>query len=88
LSAAPTIWWAGSQFRQLGLAEPQDFGTGVALLEPKAVHEVVLDYETMERVRQDYLVVRELGRFQRVLAVVEVLSPGQQRGAVTCAAVS
>jgi hypothetical protein len=39
-----------------------------------------LDYETMERVRQDYLVVRELGQFQRVLAVVEVLSPANKEG--------
>jgi hypothetical protein len=36
--------------------------------------------ETMERVRQDYLVVRELGRFQRVLSVVEVLSPANKGG--------
>ena len=53
---------------------------GVALLEPKAVHEVVLDPETLERVKQDYLVVRELGQFQRVLAVVEVLSPANKEG--------
>jgi hypothetical protein len=60
--------------------ESQEFAGGVALLAPKAVHEVVLDYDTMERVRQDYLVVRELGRFQRVLAVVEVLSPANKEG--------
>jgi hypothetical protein len=52
----------------------------VALHEPKAVHEVVLDPDTLERVKQDYLVVRELGQFQRVLAVVEVLSPANKRG--------
>jgi len=53
---------------------------GVALLEPKAVHEVVLDPDTLERVKQDHLVVRELGQFQRVLAVVEVLSPANKTG--------
>ena len=71
---------AGTSFDNSGWREPQSFGNSVALLEPKAVHEVVLDYETMERVRQDYLVVRELGRFQRVLAVVEVLSPANKEG--------
>jgi hypothetical protein len=55
-------------------------GGGVALLEPKAVHEVVLDPDTPDRVKQDYLVVRELGQFQRVLAVVEVLSPANKEG--------
>src|SRR5262249_10873944 len=34
---------------------------GVALAEPQAIHEVVLDPNEMERVKQDYLVVRELG---------------------------
>jgi hypothetical protein len=53
---------------------------GVAMAEPQAIHEVVLDPKTLERVKQDYLVVRELGQFPRVLAVVEVLSPSNKRG--------
>ena len=67
--------YAGSSWQ-----DPSRSGGGVALLEPKAVHEVVLDPETLERVKQDYLVVRELGQFQRVLAVVEVLSPANKKG--------
>lgn len=53
---------------------------GIALAEPRVVHEVVLDPETMERVKQDYLVVRELGKFNRILAVVELLSPANKSG--------
>jgi hypothetical protein len=71
---------AGATFDNPKWQDWQGSGGGVALLEPKVVHEVVLDYETMERVRQDYLVVRELGQFQRVLAVVEVLSPANKEG--------
>ncbi len=52
----------------------------VALAEPRAIHEVVLDPESLERIKQDYLVVRELGQFPRVLAVVEVLSPANKCG--------
>ena len=52
----------------------------VALAEPKAIHEVVLDPEHLQRIKQDYLVVRELGEFQRVLAVVELLSPANKEG--------
>jgi hypothetical protein len=55
-------------------------GPAVALAEPKVIHEVVLDPKTLERVKQDYLVVRELGRFARVLAAVEVLSPANKSG--------
>lgn len=55
-------------------------GGGVAMLEPQAVHEVVLDPDTLERVKQYHLVVRELGQFQRVLAVVEVLTPANKEG--------
>jgi hypothetical protein len=53
---------------------------GVAVAMPRAVHEVVLDPLALERVKQDYLVVRELGQFPRVLAVVEVLSPANKDG--------
>jgi hypothetical protein len=52
----------------------------VALAEPRAIHEVVLDPEALERIKQDYLVVREVDQFARVLAVVEVLSPANKSG--------
>jgi hypothetical protein len=38
------------------------------------------DPETLERVKQDYLVVREYGQVSRILAVVELLSPGNKIG--------
>src|SRR5262249_903515 len=52
----------------------------IALAEPRAIHEVILDEATLERTKQDFLVVRELGQFARVLAVVEVLSPANKAG--------
>jgi hypothetical protein len=52
----------------------------LALAEPKAIHEVVLDPDQMERYKQEYLVVREAGEFQRVLAVVEMLSFANKEG--------
>src|ERR1043166_4294667 len=55
-------------------------GPAVAMAEPKAVHEVVLDPDQMERYKQEYLVVREIGEFQRVLAVVEMLSFANKEG--------
>src|SRR5437660_2332041 len=55
-------------------------GGAIALAEPQAIHEVVLDPATLQRVKQDYLVVRELGQFPRVLAVVELLSPANKSG--------
>src|SRR5207244_2737581 len=61
-------------------AEPGVGPVAVALAEPKAIHEVVLDPEALQRIKQDYLVVRELGQFQRVLAVVELLSPANKEG--------
>jgi hypothetical protein len=39
-----------------------------------------LDPATLERVKQDFLVVREVGQFPRALAVVEVLSPATKTG--------
>jgi hypothetical protein len=54
--------------------------SGTALAVPKAVHEVVVDPENPDRVKQDYLVVRETGVLERVLAVVEVLSPSNKGG--------
>jgi hypothetical protein len=60
--------------------QPSPAPGAVALAEPKAIHEVALDPATLERVKQDYLVVRELGQFPRVLAVVEVLSPANKSG--------
>jgi hypothetical protein len=56
----------------------QDTSSAVAV--PQAVHEVVLDPDQLQRHKQEYLVVRELGRFQRVLAVVEVLSFANKEG--------
>lgn len=53
---------------------------GVAVVEPQAVHEVVLDPAILERIKQAYLVVRELDEPRRVLAVVEVLSPANKSG--------
>jgi hypothetical protein len=61
-------------------SEPPVRNGAVALAEPKAIHDVVLDPATLERVKQDYLVVRELGQFPTILAVVEVLSPGNKIG--------
>jgi hypothetical protein len=60
--------------------EPPAQRGGVALAEPRAIHEVVLDFAKLERIKQDYLVVRELGQFPRIVAVVEVLSPGHKVG--------
>ena len=36
--------------------------------------------EPEEQVKQDHLVVRELGHFNRILAVVEMLSPANKEG--------
>lgn len=55
-------------------------GSGVALAAPRAVHEIVLDSDDAERIKQDYLVVRELDRETRVLAVVELLSFANKSG--------
>ena len=67
---APSRGWSAATLRE----------SYVALAEPKAVREVVLDPASVERIKQDYLVVRELGRFTRVLAVVELLSPANKEG--------
>jgi len=64
----------------LAWTEPPNAPGGVALAEPKAIHEVVLDPATLERFKQDFLVVRELDQSSRVLAVVEVLSPANKNG--------
>jgi hypothetical protein len=58
----------------------QTSGPGVALAEPKAVHEIVLDPDERERFKQDYLVVREMTPANRIIAVVEVLSPANKKG--------
>ena len=57
----------------------------IALAEPKVIHEVLLDPDALQRVKQDYLVVRELGQFARVLAAVEVLSPETKSGSCVAA---
>ncbi len=62
------------------LEESRAPSASVALAEPQAIHEVILDPDELDQVKQDYLVVRTLGRFQRVLAVVELLSPANKEG--------
>ncbi len=54
---------------------------GVAVAEPQAVHEVVLDDDEQSIHKQDFLVVREeLRGYVRVVAVVELLSPANKTG--------
>lgn len=55
-------------------------GAAVAVAEPTAIHEVVLDPDEMETYKQDYLVVRKNGRPRTVVAVVELLSPSNKKG--------
>lgn len=55
-------------------------GTAVALAEPRAIHEVVLDPDEMETYKQEYMVVRETGEWARVIAVVELLSFANKEG--------
>lgn len=52
----------------------------VAIAEPKAIHEVVLNYVESERIKQDYLVVREMDQRRPVLAMIELLSPANKSG--------
>jgi len=61
-------------------SEPPTRSGAVALAQPRAINEVVLDPATLERIKQVYLVVREVGQFPRVLAVVEVLNPANKKG--------
>ena len=63
-----------------GRPEPLGGRGGVALAEPRAIHEVVLDPDEMETQKQQYLVVRESGEWARVLAVVELLSFANKEG--------
>ncbi len=60
--------------------EPKWSGGSVALAEPRAIHEVVLDPDEMETYTQQYLVVRQTGDWPRVLAVVELLSLANKEG--------
>ena len=56
-------------------------GGGVAVAEPQAVHEVVLEDDEHAIHKQDFLVVREeLRGFVRVVAVAELLSPANKSG--------
>ncbi len=55
-------------------------GGAIALAEPEAIHEVVLDPDEMEAYKQEYMVVRETGQWARVLAVVELLSFANKQG--------
>ena len=63
-----------------GGPEPLGGLGGVALAEPRVIHEVVLDPDEMETQKQQYLVVRESGEWARVLAVVELLSFANKEG--------
>jgi hypothetical protein len=63
-----------------GRPEPGWGSGGVALAEPRAIHEIVLDPDEMETHKQQYLVVRESGEWARVLAVVELLSFANKEG--------
>jgi uncharacterized protein DUF4058 len=47
---------------------------------PQAVHDVIVEPYTTPSHRQQYLVVREKGKWPRVLAVVELLSPANKSG--------
>src|SRR6267143_1448318 len=62
--------WIGVE-RAVYQREPS--GELVLVGEPDALTGLV-DPEQMQRVKQEYLVVREVDQFQRVLALVEVLS--------------
>ena len=55
-------------------------GSAVAIAEPKAVHEIVLDPDDLNTYWQDFIVIRKKGRFDRVLAVIELLSPSNKSG--------
>jgi len=60
---------------------PAPGGTAVATAEPRVVHEIVLDPDDLHRFWQDYIVVKKKsGRYERVLTVVEVLSPANKSG--------
>ena len=61
-------------------ARSQPNPSEVALAEPRAIHEVVLDRDEMETHKQEYLVVRETGEWAKVLAVVELLSFANKEG--------
>lgn len=63
-----------------GRPEPMGGHGGVALAEPRAIHEVVLDPDEMETHKQQYLVVRDSSEWARVLAVVELLSFANKEG--------
>ena len=68
---------------QLPYSKPTAWGRdrgGVALAEPRAIHEVVLDPDQLEQFKQQYIVVRATGNWPRVLAVVELLSFANKQG--------
>lgn len=68
------------QAPEFGLENWQRGQSGVAVAEPRAIHEVVLDPDQMHQHKQQYMVVRESGDYARVLAVVELLSPANKQG--------
>jgi hypothetical protein len=50
--------------------------SGVAMLAPAAVHSMIWDYDDLPA--EEFLVIREGGESRRVLAVIELLSPGNK----------
>ena len=58
---------------------PFSSSRAVTIAEPRAIHRRVdLDPATLERVKQDYLVINEYERFPRVLAVRGAVEHGRQ----------
>lgn len=70
----------GPDFTDANWDQPPKRDSLVAIAEPKVVHEVMLDPTHMEIHKQDYVVVRESGRFERILAVLELLSFANKSG--------
>jgi hypothetical protein len=80
-----TVWLAARDWSPDQSNGGGSVAQAVALAPPKAIHEVVLKPDELQRVKQEYLVVRELEQARRVLAVVEVLSPGNKSGSYVSA---
>ncbi len=55
-------------------------GAAVAIAEPRVVHEIVLDPDDLNTYWQDFIIIRKKGRWERVLAVIELLSPSNKSG--------
>jgi hypothetical protein len=68
--------WFMRRLAQQALPKAQELGCWIDVLRTEYQRETA----TLERMKQDYLVVRELRQFSRILAVVEVLSPANKKG--------